>query len=136
MSDAAGGDKFASDALTIHRPGALIAMLRRPAAIAVLVLLGSGAGTAGAAPPQEKQDREGLDFFEKKIRPILVERCYSCHSAEAEKLKAHLLLDSRQGLLKGGDRGPAVVPGDPDRSLLVQALRQIDEDIKMPPKGK
>jgi hypothetical protein len=92
-------------------------------------------GSAGAAS-QEAPDPAGLEFFEKKIRPVLVERCYSCHSAKAEKLKGALLLDTRAGLLKGGETGPAVVPGDPEKSLLVKAIRYTDEDLKMPPKGR
>src|SRR4051812_29398234 len=68
----------------------------------------------------------GTDFFEKKIRPALAEHCLKCHSAEAakaKKLKGGLLLDSRDGLRKGGDSGPAVVPGKPADSLLVKALK-------------
>lgn len=86
---------------------------------------------ARAAEP----DAQGEDFFEKKIRPVLVEHCYTCHSQEAKKVRGGLLLDTRDGLLKGGDRGPAVVSGVPDKSLLVHALRQTDE-LRMPPKGK
>ena len=79
-----------------------------------------------------------VDFFEKKIRPVLVEQCYECHSsaAQAKKaLKGGLLLDSKQGLLAGGDSGPALVPGKPKISLLIQALHH-DGEVKMPPKGK
>src|SRR5437762_11436928 len=79
---------------------------------------------------------EDYDFFEKKIRPVLVEHCYKCHSASAEKVKGGLLLDTREGLRKGGDTGPAVVPGDPGKSLLVRAVRYKDEAMKMPPKQK
>src|SRR5215468_2109965 len=89
----------------------------------------------GASPQESAPDPEGLAFFESKIRPVLIDRCYSCHSAEAKKLKGELYLDSREGLLKGGETGPSVVPGDPDKSLLVKALRYTDE-LKMPPKGK
>ncbi|MBC8291210.1 MAG: DUF1549 domain-containing protein, partial [Planctomycetes bacterium] len=84
--------------------------------------------TAGAAEPDS-----GLDFFEKRIRPVLVERCYKCHSAE-KKIQGGLLLDSRGGARKGGDTGPAVVPSKPEESLLLSALRY--EDFEMPPKGK
>ncbi len=80
--------------------------------------------------------QDGVEFFEQKIRPVLVERCHKCHSDTAEKLKANLRLDSREGLLKGGDRGPAVVPGNPAGSLLLQAVRHADDDLKMPPKEK
>ncbi len=80
------------------------------------------------------QDAEGVEFFEKRIRPVLAERCYPCHSAGAEKLKGGLLLDSREGILKGGNQGRAVVPGDPEGSLLLRAIRRTDEELKMPPK--
>jgi len=78
-----------------------------------------------------------LDFFESKIRPVLVASCYECHSVEAAnrgKHKGGLLLDTRDGIRTGGDTGPAVVPGDVSESLLLKALRQ--EDLEMPPKGK
>jgi hypothetical protein len=77
-----------------------------------------------------------MEFFEKRIRPILVERCYECHSDGAKKLKGGLRLDHRDGWSKGGDSGPAIVPGDPEKSLLVQAVRWLDEDTQMPPKNK
>jgi cytochrome c553 len=91
---------------------------------------------APLASAQEQPDRKGLEFFEKKVRPILVERCYKCHSAQAEKLKGGLYLDSREGVLKGGDLGPAIVPGDIEKSRLVKAVRWSDEDLQMPPKQK
>jgi hypothetical protein len=78
-------------------------------------------------------DQEGLDLFEKKIRPILVERCYECHSGESKKVEGSLLVDSQAGLLKGGDLGAAIVPGDPDASLLIQAIRYRDKNLQMPP---
>jgi mono/diheme cytochrome c family protein len=77
-----------------------------------------------------------LAFFESKIRPLLAEHCYSCHSAKAEKLKGGLYVDSLEGLLKGGDLGAALIPGDADKSLLLKAVRYIDADLQMPPKGK
>src|SRR5262245_47483214 len=76
--------------------------------------------------------REGIEFFEKKIRPILSDRCYKCHSGD--KVKAELWLDSREAMLKGGESGPAIVPGDPDKSLLIHAIRHGDDDLDMPPK--
>ena len=78
-----------------------------------------------------------LDFFESKIRPVLVANCYECHSVDASnlgKLKGGLLLDTRDGIRTGGNTGPAVVPGHVSESLLLKALRQ--EDLEMPPKGK
>ncbi len=86
--------------------------------------------------PGLAQDKDGIEFFEQKIRPVLAERCYSCHSATAEKLKGGLLLDTKEGVLKGGDQGPVLVPGDPDRSLLIKGIRWTDDDFKMPPKKK
>jgi hypothetical protein len=73
-------------------------------------------------------------FFEAKIRPVLVSKCYDCHSAGAKKVKANLLLDTREGIRKGGDSGPAVVPGDASASLLMKAIRWEDKDMQMPPK--
>src|SRR5688572_25842579 len=84
-----------------------------------------------------KPDLAGIEFFEKHVRPVLVESCYSCHSADAgKKLKGGLYADSKGGLLKGGDTGPSLVPGDPDNSLLVKAIRYTNEDLQMPPKQK
>ncbi len=82
------------------------------------------------AQPNQKQ----IEFFESKIRPLLAENCYQCHSARAKTLFANLHLDSRAGMLKGGDRGPAMVPGDPKLSAFIQAVRQ--ENLEMPPSGK
>ncbi|MHC5544477.1 c-type cytochrome domain-containing protein, partial [Singulisphaera rosea] len=81
-------------------------------------------------------DAKELEYFESKVRPILVERCYSCHSTEAKKSRGNLLLDSKDGWQKGGDSGPAIVPGSPDQSPIVKAIRYDDPDLKMPPKGK
>ncbi|MDX1951684.1 MAG: DUF1553 domain-containing protein [Verrucomicrobiota bacterium] len=72
------------------------------------------------------------EFFEKQIRPVLVEHCYRCHSAGSEKIKGGFTLDSRESILKGGDSGSAVVPGDADKSLLIQAIRHSHPDLKMP----
>ncbi|MFN3484635.1 MAG: DUF1553 domain-containing protein [Planctomycetota bacterium] len=86
-----------------------------------------------AAPADDPQ---GVEFFEKKIRPVLADKCYSCHSTSAKKVKGGLLLDSRAGALKGGNQGPALRPGAPERSLLVRAIRWEDEDLRMPPKER
>ncbi len=79
---------------------------------------------------------EQLDFFEKKIRPVLLEQCAKCHSAQGEKIKGGLVIDSRAAMLKGGDTGPAIIAGDPDKSLMIQAVRYKDEDLQMPPKHR
>ena len=76
---------------------------------------------------------EGARFFREKIEPVLVSECYSCHSAQAKKVQSGLRLDSRASLLRGGDVGPAVVPGAGNESLLIEALRHED-GLEMPPK--
>lgn len=76
------------------------------------------------------------DFFETKIRPVLAEQCLKCHSeGEGRKVKGGLRLDSRAALLKGGESGPAIIPGDPEKSLIIKVIRYQD-DLQMPPKGK
>src|SRR5881394_937568 len=87
-----------------------------------------------AAGPTTKPSAEGIDYFEKNIRPVLVERCYRCHSKDAEKVKGGLLLDTRDGMLKGGDNGVVLIPGDAEKSKLIIAIRYHDEEIRMPPK--
>src|SRR6218665_3845134 len=77
---------------------------------------------------------EGSDFFEREIRPVLVEHCYECHSAKSKIVKGGLLVDTREGIRKGGDSGPAVVPGKADESLILGALKH--ETLEMPPERK
>ena len=78
-----------------------------------------------------------LDFFESKVRPILTSNCYKCHSTDPDaKLKGGLLLDSREGWLKGGENGPVIVPGDSAKSKLILAINYKDADLQMPPKGE
>ncbi len=76
---------------------------------------------------------EGLAFFENKIRPVLADKCYQCHSADAEKVKGGLALDTREGARHGGENGPAIVPGDLEASLLIEAIRFHNKDTAMPP---
>jgi hypothetical protein len=78
----------------------------------------------------------GVEHFEKKIRPVLVQHCYPCHSSAAKEVKGGLRLDTREGLRQGGDSGPAVEPGDPATSLLIKAVRYEDENLRMPPTAK
>ena len=94
------------------------------------------AAACGPLVPRLLRGDEGTEFFEKKIRPLLVQHCYECHSAEAKKLGGNLLLDHRDGVLKGGDTSAAVVPGKPEKSLLITAIGYQDDGLKMPPKGK
>ena len=84
--------------------------------------------------PGDEHSPQDIEFFETKVRPLLVEHCHKCHSAKAKKLQAGLQLDSRESILKGGDSGAAVVPEKPDESLLIQAVRF--EANEMPPNGK
>lgn len=76
----------------------------------------------------EEPTAEQLTFFEEKIRPVLAEHCYKCHSSRSKKLKAELYLDSREGILKGGETGPVVVAGKPEESLLVRAVVYLDHE--------
>src|ERR1043166_1851583 len=92
--------------------------------LAVACCLGATTGPAMA------QDA-GTEFFEKKIRPVLVDHCYKCHSHQAAKLRGELYLDSRDGVRKGGATGPAVVPSKPGDSLILQALRHSGK-LRMP----
>jgi hypothetical protein len=89
-----------------------------------------------AASPAWAADGEDVVFFEKKIRPILVKRCYQCHSEKAKEQEGGLLLDRRSGWLKGGNTEKAVLPGNPDGSLLIRAIRYQDESLQMPPTRK
>ena len=97
-------------------------------------VLASALMMAGVAPGAN--DPAGEEFFEKSIRPLLVEHCHECHSSTSKKLKGGLKLDTREDILKGGDSGPALVPGDPENSLLIEAVRWSDADLEMPPKNK
>jgi len=97
--------------------------------VCLLVLLLPAPALRAAEP-----DAASAEFFEKKIRPLLQNQCRECHSA-ATKQRGGLKLDSRATLLQGGDSGPAVTPGDPDKSLLIKAVRYTDEP-RMPKKGK
>ena len=82
-------------------------------------------------------NREGIEFFETKIRPVLVDKCYSCHSADSKKLKGDLKVDTAAALLRGGESGsPSVVPGHPEKSKLIEAIEYKNEDLQMPPKEK
>jgi hypothetical protein len=92
-------------------------------------------GVAAATPLGDPAQAE-IAFFESKVRPVLSTQCYSCHSRLATKVKGGLLVDSREAMLKGGDSGPAIVPGQPDKSRLIQAVRWATKDLQMPQKAK
>jgi mono/diheme cytochrome c family protein len=108
--------------------------------LAITVFAGFAANVWSADKPRLAapiaSETAGVELFEKRIRPLFIEHCYSCHSSEAKKLRGHLLLDTGAGLLKGGDSGPAIVPGNPGESLLLEAVRYTRKDLQMPPKAK
>jgi hypothetical protein len=89
------------------------------------------------SPPATASDKDpkGIEFFESKIRPVLIKNCLECHSTQSPKVKGGLYLDSRDGMRKGGDSGPAVVPGSVEKSLIIQALRH-EGMLEMPPKKR
>src|SRR4051812_1122852 len=100
--------------------------MRRGLPGAILGLLWLLCASAGAAITPEESE-----FFETRVRPILVNNCYKCHSQASERLKGGLRLDTKAEVLNGGNTGPAIVPGRPESSLLIKAIRYQDEDLKM-----
>lgn len=90
---------------------------------------------APVASPPEQLRPEQVEFFESRIRPILANNCYKCHSTSASAPAAGLELDWKGGWEKGGGSGPVIVPGDPDKSLLILAVRYKDGSLQMPPTG-
>jgi hypothetical protein len=122
-------------------------LLRIIVATGVVVTGIMGAGVAGAqpkgmparqkmapGPAEPRPSKEGIDFFEKKIRPVLVHNCYKCHSGDAAKAKGHFVLDTHDGLRKGGDTGEVISPRHPEKSLLIEAIKY--EGLEMPPDGQ
>ena len=110
-------------------------------ALAVMLTLGATHFASAEPSTQPAPTKEGLEFFEKNIRPVLAESCYGCHSSKSRKVASGLKLDSWEGMVKGGESGkPAIVPGKPDESLLIIAIRYTDKDtadhdgLRMPPK--
>lgn len=102
-------------------------------ALSPLLLLGL---SLPAARPQA-DEKKGAEFYEKKVRPILEARCYKCHSNQAKKVKGGFRIDNKEDALKGGESGdPAIVPGKPDKSILVPLIERKDEDAAMPPEEK
>src|SRR2546422_7590215 len=95
--------------------------------LATLTLAIEVTGAASQAP----STAQSAEYFEAKVRPVLAANCYDCHTDER---MGGLRVDSRDALLKGGESGPAIVPGDPDKSLMIQAIRQTDK-LKMPKGG-
>jgi hypothetical protein len=100
---------------------------------AVLLWLLATCRCALAADPQPKPSDE---FFERRIRPVLVEHCLKCHGGDPQKIKGGFRVDSGAALVRGGDSGPALVPGDPAKSRLIEAVTYKNVDLQMPPKGR
>ena len=120
---------------------ALARVLPLAAVLALLTLAAASNGTQSdeammMASDQEDEslDPKALAFFESKIRPVLVDHCYSCHSADAKRLRGDFALDTRDSIRRGGPSGPGIVPGDPEASFVITALR-YEDDFEMPPKG-
>ena len=109
--------------------------VKSPTPLALITAL-VAAGSAFAAPNETAPPitAEQRDFFERKIRPVLADKCYKCHAEDAEKIKGGLTLDTREGMLRGGDNGAAVVPGNLKESLLIEAVHYDNKDFAMPPK--
>lgn len=99
--------------------------------VCLIALMSTGSLVSAQSTPSN--DAVAVDFFEKKIRPLLADNCYNCHSANNNS-QGGLRVDDRNGLLNGGGRGPAVVPGEPEKSWLIKAVRHTDDKLKMPPK--
>src|SRR5689334_21425815 len=112
----------------VHRGSLRRGLVVLAAAVPLAFQLAAEAQQAAPVPQAATSE-----FFESKIRPLLAANCYDCHTEEA---LGGLRLDSREAMLKGGKRGPAIVPGDPDGSLMIRAVRQIDDKLKMPRGGR
>ncbi|NQV28923.1 MAG: DUF1549 domain-containing protein [Rhodopirellula sp.] len=127
-----------SETNVTNLPGQQFAVAQRVLAGAFFVCLGIFSGsTAVEADDSTKGEptaAAGLEFFEKDVRPLLVKHCYECHAKD--DVDGGLNLDSQAGVLKGGDSGAVVVAGDPDKSLLIEAVRYQNRDLQMPPKGR
>jgi hypothetical protein len=108
----------------------------RTRVLALTGALNAGFAAVVAAAPPAEPTKEQVAFFENKVLPILSENCYKCHSQEQGKSKGGLTLDTHAALMKGGDNGAVVTPGDPAKSPLITAIKYLDPDLQMPPKGE
>jgi hypothetical protein len=108
-------------------------MNRLPLRLACLLVCLAPGPCPAAGPPAAV---DPVEFFETKVRPVLAEHCFKCHAAAAAKPKGGLLLDNRAALLRGGDSGPALVPGHPEKSRLIEAVSYQNPDLRMPPRGR
>ncbi|HUG91355.1 MAG TPA: PSD1 and planctomycete cytochrome C domain-containing protein [Planctomycetaceae bacterium] len=105
-----------------------------PGLLTVWACCGLGVAIAGENPAADRPTTEQLEFFERKVRPLLAENCWKCHGPNEQK--GSLRLDSRDAVLKGGDTGPALVPGRPDESEMILAVSYDPGGYQMPPTGK
>ncbi len=108
----------------------------RPLAILLVVVSCLAPEWTAASEPIAADERAAAEFFEKKIRPLLAKHCYECHAHDKAGDSGQLAVDSRAALLEGGDRGPIIVAGKPDESLLLKAVKYGDPKLQMPPEGK
>lgn len=108
--------------------------LRFPFCPKTLFVAGVSSLVAGTLVARPIGNMSGTEYFESKVRPLFVKHCYECHSEAEQKQKGGLLLDRESGWLEGGDTGKAVIPGQPEASLLVEVVQRLDEDSAMPPK--
>src|SRR5437870_3503889 len=119
-----------------ERPLPMVAALKRSGSFVTVFRTISGALLLLACRSSfgQSPNTEGIEFFEKNVRPLLAARCYGCHSSKIEKPMGGLLLDSKAGVLRGGKSGvPALIAGKPDDSLLISAVRRTNKDLQMPP---
>jgi hypothetical protein len=101
-----------------------------------LIAIGAMFTISARADHPPRPSAADLDFFERKVRPLLVSRCYECHSSQAKTIQGGLRLDLAVAVAKGGDSGPVILPGQPEKSLLVAAVRYTSDLVQMPPTGK
>jgi mono/diheme cytochrome c family protein len=99
-----------------------------------LILFGFAATVLGVTPPAISDD--AAELFKKSVRPLLERKCFECHSAKADELKGNLKLETLDDILKGGETGPAIIPGDTENSFLLRAIRYQEDDYQMPPAGR
>ena len=129
-------DRFGFGSLDVLRLFLSVENHRRSILVSRFLIFGIAVLVAAPVMQASSVDENALQFFESNIRPVLSDKCYSCHSASAKKLKAELYLDSREGMLKGGESGAAVAPGHPEQSRLMEAVEYKNVDLQMPPKDK
>ena len=125
----------AIDRIPIARRSWRVEWLGAAALVSTLIWGAASLGAAPAPGAAERLSPEDAEFFEKRVRPLLVEQCVGCHGSRGVP-QAGLRLDTRALALKGGHRGPTLVAGDPRRSLLIRAIRYEEQELRMPPKGK